>query len=116
MRMWLCDPKIMCQKHLCGCHSEMHTFIGSMKLKRKVDGFLRNNCLEPLILKKIHDETAQEMRSRGYDHKSPLLKKDFLEAISYLDDEKLNHKIDKNESLNELINRCSICRERYELL
>ena len=116
MRMWLCDPKILCQKHLCGCHVEMHMFIGFMKRKRKVDGFLRNNCLEPLILKKVHDEMANEMQSRGYNHKTPLPQNDVDEAISYLKENQLNCKIDEDMSLKELISRCDLCKERYESL
>ena len=114
--MWLCDPKIMCQKHLCGCHVEMHMFTGSMKRGRKVDGFLKNNCLEPLILKKVHDEMAEEMKARGYNHKTPLSENDVSDAISYLEESQLNCKINEYESLKELISRCDTCKERYELL
>lgn len=110
------DPRILCQKHLCGCHLEMHMFIGHIKRKRKVDGFLKNNCLEPLLLKKVHDEMANEMLDRGYNHKTPLTDTDFTEAISYLEENQLNCKINEHESLKELIGRCDVCKERYELL
>ena len=106
MRMWLCDPKIMCQKHLCGMHVEMHMFVGTMKRKKKIDGFLKNNCLEPLMLKKLHDNVVNEMKCRGYNQ----------ESLLYLDECRLNHKINCDDSLNELIKRCEICNEKSKTM
>ena len=116
MRMWMCDPKIMCQKHLCGMHVEMHMFVGTMKRKKKIDGFLKNNCLEPLMLKKLHDNVANEMKCRGYNHNSPLTEEDFQESLLYLDECRLNHKINCDDSLNELIKRCEICNEKSKTM
>lgn len=116
MRMWLCDPKILCQKHLCGMHVELHMFVGSMKRKIKMDGFIKNNLLEPLKLKECHEDISSEMMNRGYNHKSPLLDNDIRKALENLSIDQLNYRIDKNNSLNELLSRCPLCKKRYETM
>jgi len=35
MRMWMCDPRILCRKHLIAEHCETGSFIGSIKKKNK---------------------------------------------------------------------------------
>lgn len=113
MRMWMVDPRIMCQKHLCGMHVELHMFVGSIKKNIKMDGFIKNDLLEPLAIKEMHDKVSTEMLNRGYKHQSPL-PCDLVEcSISNLKDDYLNHKIDKGASLNELIRRCPECNENY---
>lgn len=111
MRMWLVDPKIMCQKHLCGEHVETHMFLGSLKKKRKLDKFFLHNCLEPNSLHKRHEELAAEMIIRGYKHKSEM--EDPYEYMKYLTLEQKNFKIDKEASLKQLLERCPKCSERY---
>jgi len=109
MRQWLCNPKILCKKHLTGEHCEHHMFVGSINLKRSVSGFIEKNLLEPLSLKQRHDELAEEMKSRGYKHKTPLKEFD----LSYLPDIEINHKINTGDSLLELLNRCPECKKRF---
>ena len=114
MRMWMCDTRILCRQHLLGMHLEMHMFIGSMAKKIKMTGYLEKNLLEPLLIKKLHDDLVIEMISRGYSHKSDLTKIDFENAIQYLSKEEINYKVNKEDSLNELLNRCDKCRSIYE--
>ena len=113
MRMWLCDPKILCRKHLLGMHLELHMFVGHMKAKRKITGFLKNNCLEPKILKEQHDIIKNELIRRNYKHRTPMTCEDVNIALKYLTYCELEHKIDKDRSLSTLINRCEECRKRY---
>lgn len=110
MRLWMTDPEIMCDKHLMGEHFETHMFYGSIKLKRKMNGFVDNNKLEIKSLKKRHDELAKEMIRRGFKHNSEL--KDDLN-LSYLDENLINKEIDKVESLKDLVSRCLECSLRY---
>ena len=63
MRMWLVNPEIMCQKHLCGEHVEMHMFLGTLKKRKKVDGYITNNLFEPRLLYQRHKNLAEEMIS-----------------------------------------------------
>ncbi len=110
MRMWKIDPKILCRRHLLGAHLELHMFLDSFKKKRKVDGFLKNNLLEPLSLKENHDEIVNEFLNRGYQHKTPL---DFdISQLSYLTSEQINVKIDPERSSNDLFSRCQECQNR----
>lgn len=112
MRMWMVNPKILCRKHLLGEHVECHMFLGSMRTKMKLDGYIDNNLFEVDQLFYRHLELSQEMEDRGYKHKSP------LNLGIYVERRKLykNVKIDMEQSLNDLINRCPECRKRMEEL
>lgn len=118
MRMWMVDPEIMCSQHLLGEHCELHMFIGAMKKKISVKGYLESNCLEPEIIGDRHDELAKEIErrkpliQRNDAHKSPLL--NVTQTISYLNEDDRKHKIDKELSLSTLLSRCPRCKLRYE--
>ena len=111
MRMWLCDPKIMCQKHLCGEHLEMHMFLGSLKKKKKIDGYIKNNCFEPRMLYQRHKDLADEMINRGYNHKTDIQLNECAVVLD-LSEEQQYWEIDRKKSLNDLITRCPNCRGR----
>jgi hypothetical protein len=113
MRQWMVDPKCMCQKHLCGCHVEHHMFVGSMKKKIKMDGYLKNNLLEPRSLFERHKVLSEEMTRRGMNHKSPLEENE-CECICYLDEYQQNWEIDKESALKDLLSRCPECKKRYK--
>ena len=72
MRLWLVDPRIMCRQHLLGEHVECHAFVGTINKGVRVKGYLRDNLLQINMLVIRHEELAEEMKSRGYNHKSPL--------------------------------------------
>ena len=74
-----------------------------------MDGYFRNNLLEPKSLKVRHDELIVEMLRRGYKHNTPLEFEDTI--FEYLGSNKSN-KINKSLSLNTLINKCQLCKER----
>lgn len=107
MRMWMLEPKIMCNKHLIGEHGELHKFLHNWQKKHKIDGRIAGNAMEPLIYKSRHDELANEMIRRNFNHKSPLEQPDF----SYLLEAQRNYKVDKVESLALLVSRCNKCCE-----
>ena len=113
MRMWMVDPKIMCRKHLCGEHVEHHMFIGTIKKGTKVDGYLRNNLLEPLSIFQRHQELSNEMLRRGYNHNSPLEECD-CECICNLLEHQRYYHINRESALNDLISRCPECRQNYK--
>jgi len=110
--MWLCDPKIMCQKHLCGEHLEMHMFLGTLKKQKKVDGYIANNLFEPRSLYQRHKDLADEMGRRGYNHKSQLNETD-CSCILNLPIEKQYWEIDKVAALKDLLDRCPECRKQF---
>lgn len=117
MRMWMVDPKLMCRKHLLGEHVELHMIVGAINKGKSLEGFLVDNMLEPRSIIRRHEELAEEMARRGYNHKSPLLthlavlpssvwlgniKKPSIEII-----------IDRNAAHLDLINRCEECHNLY---
>jgi hypothetical protein len=110
MRQWMVDPKIMCRQHLLGEHVEHHMFVGAINKNISIDGYLRDNLLEPSSLHSRHVELVKEMESRGYNHKSPL-----LSFIPFKLEEAFV-KIDKEASLKELLRRCPECRARHETI
>ena len=112
MRMWLANPEKMCQKHLCGEHLEMHMFLGALKKRKKIDGYLKNNLFEPRSLFQRHKDLAKEMIDRGYNHKSPIDEIDCF-SIFILSMEKQYWEIDKEAALRDLLDRCPECRSNF---
>lgn len=113
MRMWMVDPKILCQKHLCGEHVEIHMFLGHLKKGKKIKGFIKNNCLEMRSLFQQHELLSKEMLKRNYKHKSPMCKVDF-ECVYNYPQIYINWEIDKDKSLKDLIERCPECKKRLD--
>ena len=113
MRMWMCDPKIMCQKHLCGEHLELHMFLGAIKKGKKITGFLKNNLLHPTHIYKRHEELKNEMIKRKYRHCSEMIEKDFIDTIKLLSIDQLSYKIEKSEALRVLLSRCPECLSKF---
>ena len=114
MRMWLVNPKVMCQKHLCGEHLEMHMFLGALKKRKKIDGYIKNNLFEPRLLYQRHKDLADEMVRRGYKHKSPLYEIDCAWILD-LPVHQQYWEINKKAALNDLLCRCSECCSNYEV-
>jgi hypothetical protein len=105
MRIWKINPKLMCRKHLLGEHVECHMFIGSINKKRNIQGHIEKGQVEIHNLKSRHKELANEMKRRGYAHKSPLPN---FKAI------KLG-KINIKQNLKELSRRCKECGKLINL-
>ena len=105
MRMWMVDPRIMCRNHLLGEHAEIHMFVWNINRKRSVKGYVAKGLLETHNLYDRHEELAQELRRRGYQHNSELDAKWKRAEKAGL--------IDKKRSFEELVNRCVKCKERY---
>ena len=104
MRMWMVDPKLMCRQHLLGEHNEVHSFVGTIKKGISLKGYIEKELLESRSLQKRHDELVEEMKNRGWNHKSNLV---------YVD--KLNvGKIDRIKSHKLLMERCDECKRLYD--
>jgi len=112
MRMWMVDPRILCRNHLLGEHLEHHIFIGTIKKRKCVDGYIKNNYFQPRALFERHNSLVREMERRGYNHKSPIMESDC--DICYLPFEYQIWQIDRKKSLNDLLSRCHKCLKRYE--
>lgn len=110
MRMWMVDPSKMCRKHLLGEHVELHMYVGHLRLKRRVDRYVTNNLLETRAIESRHEELVEEMKRRGYDHKSPIKKP----RVFDLPIEHQNSTVDRELALKELLRRCPECREMHK--
>ena len=101
MRMWMIDPRKMCRKHLLGEHVECHMFLGTIRKGTSIKGYLEKGLLETHNLKKRHDDLAEEMTRRGYNHKTLL--ECYLPESGFIN-------VEHNEK--DLKSRCSDCFER----
>ena len=105
MRQWLCDPSIMCTKHLLGEHVEHHMFIGTINKGTSIQGYLDKNLLEIPTLLARHEELVNEMVRRGMNHNSPLPEI----CLDNISSNQLSVSIDKESALNDLLSRCDKC-------
>ena len=102
MRMWMVNPKFLCRQHLLGEHQETHSFVGCIKKGTSLKGYVKNGLIEVHNLKERHQQLAQEMLERGYNHQSPLPEFEAYECGI----------INKEENMNELRKRCPECQKR----
>ena len=109
MRMWMVDPRILCRKHLLGEYNELHKHRHVFVKQHKIDGYIKNNCIEPMHMKRRHDQLAHEMEWRGYNHKSNYEQPD----ISYLPDHQQYYRVNVPNALKDLLDRCEHCRKKY---
>ena len=111
MRMWMIDPKLLCTKHLLGEHGEIHkhrhNFVKQHRITKRISPVVQ---IEPMHMETRHDELAAELIRRKYNHNSPYSQPD----ISYLKDSEKFAKVDINNSLMDLINRCPECAKRIK--
>ena len=109
MRMWMVNPKFLCNKHLIGEHGEIHkhrhVFVKKYSILGRMSPIVQ---IEPLMMLRRHDDLVEEMISRNMNHKSPYSMPD----VSYIDQSYLNLKVDVDYSINDLITRCGNCKER----
>jgi hypothetical protein len=112
MRMWMVPPRLMCRQHLLGEHLEIHMFLSTIKQHKKIEGYLKNNCLEPRSLKQRHDDLVNEMTTRGYKHKTPIKDIDCA-CICDLAQEQQYWQINSMQSFEDLLKRCDRCHELY---
>lgn len=109
-RMWMINPKYMCRNHLLGEHKEIHQLLGTLKKGFRVTKYVKNNCIEITSMKERHDLLVQEMESRGYNHKSPLISQEEINELSkYLPEKHRNYKINFVHSFLDLVERCPKC-------
>jgi ribosomal protein L44E len=99
--MWNIETEKMCNQHLLGEHVEMHMFVGCLSKNKSIQGYLDKKLIEVHNIEKRHSELVEEMKKRGFNHKSKLpgYKKIKL------------GKIDVRANKIDLRNRCKECRK-----
>lgn len=103
------DTRIMCNNHLLGEHVELHMMVGSILKNKKLDGYIKNNLIQPMSIIKRHNDLVSEMLLRKFNHKSVLPNfnlDNYTDSIKYA-------QIDEETSLNDLLSRCEKCNKRY---
>jgi len=108
MRQWHISPKCLCRQHLLGEHLEHHMFLGSLKKKRSVKGYIDNKCLIPVTLNYRHDDLVKEMILRGFNHKTPL---DNVE--NYLDSYMFDVELSYDYLFYSVLSLASRCHECF---
>ena len=112
MRMWMVNPKLLCKKHLLGEHFEIHkhkhNFVKNHSINKRVSPVVQ---IEPGSMKIRHDQLTKEMRRRNYNHNSPYEMPD----ISYLPLWQQTAKVDLDNSLKDLCERCPDCKNNIIL-
>lgn len=105
MRMWMIDPKLLCNKHLLGEHGEIHkhrhNFVKGHSIAGRIFPIVQ---IEPASMQSRHDALVCEMTIRGMNHNSPYEQPDlsFYEEIADV-------KVNVSESHKDLISRCAHC-------
>ncbi len=107
MRMWMVDPKGMCDQHLLGEHVELHMLAGTLTRRRSIDGYIANGLLEPSAMQDRHARLVDEMTSRGFRHRSELPEVE----LGYLSSAAREAHVDTDSAQRELARRCERCRE-----
>ncbi len=121
MRMWMVDPKTLCDAHLLGEHVETHMFIGTIRRGVSVRGYVRTGLMEPSALLTRHNDLAREMERRGWTHASPIghsrgLRiprtewRSILAELSKICSEFPFPNVEVGVSAAELCRRCVACR------
>jgi len=109
MRMWMIDPKLLCQKHLLGEHGEIHkhrhNFVKQHSITKRVSPVVQ---IEPNAMETRHDVLAKEILRRGMNHQSPFVQP----SVAYLPVAEQLAVVDTQNSLRDLSNRCLECAKR----
>ena len=76
---------------------------GTMLKGKSIQGFLDKKLVEPRKLVSRHDELVEEMKRRGYNHKTPLHLNTAFFAYPDVG-------VSTKDSLKELRKRCKNCK------
>jgi hypothetical protein len=109
MRMWNIDPRLMCRRHLLGEHVEMHMFASCIDMDKNLQGYMNNGLVDLEYIEQRHEDLAQEITTRGYNHYSPLLMSDIYRYAKNLGITFLGE-IRVKDNMEILKGRCPECR------
>lgn len=104
MRMTKVDPRCLCRKHLVAEHIDMHLFMDWYKKKKNLSGYLRNGTLELHSIHDRHEALALELRRRGLEHNTPMIRY-CLQFAGH---------IDLKESYVRQTKKCKACGDRMK--
>lgn len=99
MRIWDVSPSILCRQHLLGEHRELHALWTILTENKR--GYANHPETKRWVgkLKALysrHDRLVEEMKTRGYNHNSPL---DIKLAVGSAEQKSFLHTIEKQKKL-----------------
>lgn len=107
-RLWMTPPAKMCLQHLLGEHHETHMFLGKLKLKHRLYGYIIGNHFALADLHPRHEVLAAELVRRNRQHNSPFPRLDLVLGLGdYLEG---HPPVDRQAAAKELYQRCAACR------
>ena len=106
MRMWMVYPEILCRNHLLGEDLETHMIEGCIRKGKSLKGFVEKGLIETRSLRQRHDDLAEEITARGWNHQTPMLYEDELRW----------GEVDREASYGELVSRCPECWKRHKII
>lgn len=110
MRMWMINPKLLCNQHLLGEHGELHKFKPSFEKCYSMDKRIRLRQIFPQYMKQRHDILAYEMLQRGMNHQSPYTQPNIDYITSTIN---LTYEDIKN-NIQDLRTRCPECKRQMD--
>jgi hypothetical protein len=108
MRMWMVDPRIMCFKHLCREHCEVHRLVANLRKGRDVRSYLLRQVLDISSIYIRHKELEDEIMARGGKLDSPLSAAECVAFARWYGSTTVNI----GRSLADLSDCCKECRKK----
>jgi len=107
MRMHCLPASFYCDKCLLFEHYSIHGLARHLRACKSLKELVDNGLIETRALYSQHVLIVAEMVHRGYRHNSPLRLDAFFRGLNI-------GKVNKEESLRELLSICPECRKRHE--
>jgi hypothetical protein len=108
MRMWMVDPRIMCFKHLCREHCEVHRLVANLRKGRDVRSYLLRQVIDISSIYARHKELEDEIMARGGKLDSPLSVAECVAFARWYGSTTVNI----GRSLADLSDCCKECRKK----
>lgn len=108
MRMWMVDPRIMCTRHLCREHCEIHRLVANLRKGRSIRKYLLQQMIDVSTIYTRHKELENEIMSRGGKLDSPLSAVECVAFARWYGSTTINI----GRSLSDLSECCTECRRK----
>lgn len=111
MRMWMINPKMMCNKHLIEEHAGLHKFLSNIKFKSCLKRAVESKRIELISYQERHDLLEKEITNRNNKTKpTPITMPD----LSHIEKEYFIH-IDRAQSIRALCTLCNKCADKMSV-
>jgi len=108
IRMWMVDPRIMCTRHLCREHCEIHRLVSNLRKGRNVRKYLLQQVIDISSIYARHKEIEEEIMARGGKLDSPLSVAECVAFARWYGSTTIN----MGRSLSDLSCCCKQCQKR----